>query len=207
MKYLSLALSVLALIGVTVLFFKNGKTSKPKAVVMTKDATGKEVIASGSRIAFNDSDTLEEHNTYFQKKKKDIEQQDAANQAQLKKECGSLESEMASFQQRIQAGNIDQKEGEATRDRLIAKQGALDKKREGMGTSLEKQTDEFREAWSEKVREKAQTYAEENGFDAVMLGNKSTNGVIYYKEDLNITEDMIKIMEEAGEITPKPKSK
>lgn len=205
MKYVSIALSVLALIGVTVLFFKGDKSTKQKPVVIAKDASGKEVIASGSRVAFIDSDTLEENNTYFQKKKKEIEQLDAANQAQLKKEYGTLEGEMAAFQQKIQSGNIDEKEGVATRDRLLGKQAALDKKRESMGSSLEKQTDDFREAWSENVREKAKVYAEENGYDVILLGNRTGNGVIYFKEEMDITKDMIKIMEEIGEIKSKPK--
>lgn len=207
MKYVSLAISILAILGVGVLLFKGDKPSKASPKVITKDASGKEVITAGSKVAFIDSDTLEEHNSFFQKKKKEIEQLDNANQALLKREYGALENEMGAFQQKIQSGGIDEKEAVVTRDRLLAKQAALDKKRESMGTSLENQTEDFRQAWSDKVREKAKAYAEENGFDVIMLGNRSGNGVVYFADELDITKDMTKIMEEVGEITIKPKNK
>lgn len=70
MKNISTIFSSLALLGVIVLFamkMNEKKAVKPK--VITKDATGKEVVLAAGKIAYVDIDTLEAHYDYFKKRR------------------------------------------------------------------------------------------------------------------------------------------
>lgn len=206
MKFASLVMSLLSLIGVGILFGMNMKKGKSKPVVVTtKDSTGKEIMVNGTRIAFVNTDSLESKNEFFSNKKKEMEAKESNNENSLKRDYDALRNEYMNLEQKAQNGSITQTEGEAAAQKIAEKQKALDARRQRMEDDFLDESSAFSKAWSDKVQEKVKEYAEENGYDAVMMGSKNA-GVLYSSKSFDITDDITEIMAAEGAIKPTAKS-
>lgn len=199
MKQVSLVLSALALIGVAILFGMNmnGKKSNPK-ILNAKDAAGALTNAQGVKIAFVNVDTLQEKNPFFTQQKKELEKRDEGIKSELKRDYANLENEYRALKQKAESGGISQTEGQAVQQRLMAQQQNLDKKREDLSNKLLNDSDDFNDQWTKMVHEKVKEYAEENGYDAVLMGSQGS-GVLYYNPNYDATQDIIELMKDVKE--------
>lgn len=199
MKIASFALSVIALIGVAILFFRKPSDKKhSNPVITTKDSSGREVIVSGARIAYLDMDSLENNYTYYKNKNAEITKEEENLDTELEKEYSSLQNDMMAFQKKAESGGFTSRaDGEAAQQGLVMRQNALESKRKTMGSKLGKKRDDFTQEIYNNIKKVVKKYAEDKDYDYVLYVQKE-GAVVCNNDDLNITADVISLMNESS---------
>lgn len=194
MKQLSLVLSSLALIGVVALFVMKSKDKSPvRQVIKTKDSTGKEVIVSGSKIAYVDIDTLEANYDYFKRKKSEFETRQKNIDAELEKSANQLQNDYEVLRKKAESGQLSQAEGEAAQQRLMQRQQELELKRQNLGTKYMKDQEAFNKEIHDNLHRYIEIYNEEKGYDFILSYSKD-GSILFANKELDVTQDIIEGM-------------
>ncbi len=194
MKQLSLILSSLALIGVVALFVMKSKDKSPvRQVIKTKDSSGKEVIVSGSKIAYVDIDTLEANYDYFKRKKNEFESRQKNIDAELEKSANQLQNDYEVLRKKAESGQLSQSEGEAAQQRLMQRQQELELKRQNLGTKYMKDQEAFNKEIHDNLHRYIEIYNEEKGYDFILSYSKD-GSILFANKDLDVTQDIIEGM-------------
>lgn len=198
MKYLSVVLSSLALIGVIALFLmKPGDKKTARPIIKKLDSTGKEVLVAGSRIAYVDIDTLEANYDYFKRKKSEFESRQKNIDADLEKSANALQNEYIALQKRAQSGQLSEAEGETAQQRLMQKQQELELKRQNLGTKYMKDQEAFNKEIHDNLHKYIELYNEEKGYDYILSYSKD-GSILYANKENDITRDIIEGMNSKG---------
>lgn len=198
MKYLSVVLSSLALIGVIALFLtKSGDKKTARPIIKKVDSTGKEVLVAGSRIAYVDIDTLEANYDYFKRKKSEFESRQKNIDADLEKSANALQNEYIALQKRAQSGQLSEAEGETAQQRLMQKQQELELKRQNLGTKYMKDQEAFNKEIHDNLHKYIELYNEEKGYDYILSYSKD-GSILYANKENDITRDIIEGMNSKG---------
>jgi outer membrane protein len=198
MKNISTIFSSLALLGVIVLFamkMNEKKTAKPK--VITKDATGKEVVLAGGKIAYVDIDTLEAHYDYFKKKKVEFEVRQKNIDADLEKMANSLRNEVVAFQKKAQNGELTEAQGQAAQQELLKKEQELESKRQNLGAKYMKDQDAFNKEIHDNLHDYIEIFNEEKGYDYILSYSKESS-ILFANKELDVTQEIIDGMNNAS---------
>lgn len=198
MKNISTIFSSLALLGVIVLFamkMNEKKTAKPK--VITKDATGKEVVLAGGKIAYVDIDTLEAHYDYFKKKKVEFEVRQKNIDADLEKMANSLRNEVVAFQKKAQNGELTEAQGQAAQQELLKKEQELESKRQNLGAKYMKDQDAFNKEIHDNLHNYIEIFNEEKGYDYILSYSKESS-ILFANKELDVTQEIIDGMNNAS---------
>ncbi|HPI55397.1 MAG TPA: OmpH family outer membrane protein [Chitinophagaceae bacterium] len=198
MKYLSLVLSSLAIVGVIALFLmKSGDKKTARPIIKKLDSTGKEVLVAGSRIAYVDIDTLEANYDYFKRKKSEFESRQKNIDADLEKSANALQNEYIALQKRAQSGQLSEAEGETAQQRLMQKQQELELKRQNLGTKYMKDQEAFNKEIHDNLHKYIELYNEEKGYDYILSYSKD-GSILYANKENDITRDIIEGMNSKG---------
>lgn len=199
MKIASFIMSLLALIGVGILLFKQPANQKHKTVInTTRDSTGKEVIVAGARIAYVDMDSLENNYTYYKNKNAEITKEEDNLDSELEREYTALQNDMMAFQKKAESGGFtSQADGEAAQQGLVMRQNALESKRKTKGSQLGKKREDFTKEIYSNIKNEVKKYAEEKDYDYVVYVQKE-GAIVCNNDDLNITADIITLMNESS---------
>jgi outer membrane protein len=191
MKYVSLVLSSIALIGVIVLFSMKPKDKKAARQIMTtKDSTGKEVVVPGTRIAYVDIDTLESNYNYFKKKKAEFEARQKTIDADLAKMANDLQNEYNVLQQRAQNGKLSETEAQAAQQNLMERKDQLETKQQNMGNKYLKDQEEFNKEIHDNLHKYIEIYNEEKGYDFILSYSKD-GSILFANKEMDVTQDII----------------
>jgi outer membrane protein len=191
MKYISIALSSLALIGVIVLFTLKPNDKKANRPIITKkDSTGKEVVVSGTRIAYVDIDTLESNYNYFKKRKAEFETRQKTIDADLAKTANMLQNEYIALQKKAQAGQLSEAEGEKAQQTLMQRQQELESKRTNMGNKYLKDQEDFNKEIHDNLHKYIEIYNEEKGYDFILSYSKD-GSILFANKEMDVTQDII----------------
>ncbi|MBP6625510.1 MAG: OmpH family outer membrane protein [Chitinophagaceae bacterium] len=194
MKQLSLILSSLALVGVVALFVMKSKDKSPaRQIIKTKDSTGKEVIVSGSKIAYVDIDTLEANYDYFKRKKSEFETRQKNIDAELEKSANQLQNDYEVLRKKAESGQLSQTDGEAAQQRLMQRQQELELKRQNLGTKYMKDQEAFNKEIHDNLHRYIEIYNEEKGYDFILSYSKD-GSILFANKDLDVTQDIIEGM-------------
>ncbi len=147
------------------------------------------------RIVYVNTDTLLNNYEYYKDVVKEFENKSFALDNELQKKAQSFQNEVALFQRRVQAGGLSEQQA-------LTQQAALQKKeqdimlyRENAAGNLQqdqaKKTDEL----LNKIHEYLKNYNASDRYDMV-IGYSKGGGVLYAKEDLDITQDVLKGLNE-----------
>lgn len=198
MKNLPLILSSVALVGVLFLLGKSfsGKTKGPTTITSI-DSAGK-VIESApyARIAYIDIDSLEAGYTFFTKKKAEFEARQKRIDVELETMAKALENDLAAVQKKAQDNTLTQTEYENAQKRLGAKQADIEKKRRSLGTKFLEDQDKFNKDLKDKLQATVDKYNSDGTYDYVLSYSKDGSSIIYVNPTLDITEDIVKLMNE-----------
>lgn len=198
MKNISTIFSSLALLGVIVLFamkMNEKKAVKPK--VITKDATGKEVVLAAGKIAYVDIDTLEAHYDYFKKKKVEFEVRQKNIDADLEKMANSLRNEVVAFQKKAQNGELTEAQGQAAQQELLKKEQELELKRQNLGAKYMKDQDAFNKEIHDNLHDYIEIFNEEKGYDYILSYSKESS-ILFANKELDVTQEIIDGMNNAS---------
>jgi outer membrane protein len=193
MKLLSITLSILAFAGVVVLFIFHFNQKKTPS---ENSATALNAIASkgGIKVAFVDIDSFENSYLYLKSKREEFNKRQQSMQAELERSAQQLQTDYASFQEKVQKGSISQSEGEAAEKRLVQMQQTLRLREQSLSEQLLKEKDDFNDQLHKDLDEFIKEYNKDKGFDYILSYSKVSSSILYGNEALNVTKDVIEGM-------------
>jgi len=195
MKNASLILSTLAFIGVLVLFGLHFSGNKDMGKHMPPPIEGGKPGAGSGRIAYVNIDTLEAHYEYLKNKKDDFNKRQASIESELQNSAQRMQNDYIALQQKQQQGTLTQAEGEAGQKRLMQMQQSLETRRQAVTEQLLKERDNFNQEIQKNLDSFLTEYNKDKGYDYILSYSKG-NVIMYADKRLDITEDVIKGMNE-----------
>ena len=132
---------------------------------------------------------------------KTVEAEFNERSVQLKQE---LDSAARGFQQEVKEyqenmATMSQAERQATEKELMQKQQILQQQQQMKSGQLRQESDKVVDSLITKVKDFVKTYGEENGYTYIYGSNESAN-IMYAKEGLDITEEILAKMNEGKEV-------
>jgi len=200
MKNFSLVLNLILLAAVAFLYYFNfagsGKKNNPAAVTGSKgtDSTG-----NGCKVAYVDLDSLNEKITYFKQSRKDIELQQKNIEAEITGDLRALEAKQNAFVQKNQNPTPD--EVQNFRALLMQEQQNIDTKKQTYTQQLNQKNFELVELIRKKLKEFLGDYNKEKKYQYILTTTSDFDYMIYKDSTLNITNDVIKGMNEKMKAT------
>ncbi|MGL4629882.1 MAG: OmpH family outer membrane protein [Leadbetterella sp.] len=147
------------------------------------------------RIVYVNTDTLLNNYDYYKDVVKEFESKRFALENDLAKRSQSFQNEVALFQRRIQNGGITEAEAKATQGALQKKEQDIMILRDNAAGNLQaeqaKKTDEL----LNNIQTYLKKYNSGDKYDMV-IGYSKGGGVLYAKEDLDITDVILKGLNE-----------
>lgn len=143
------------------------------------------------RIVYVNTDTLLNNYEYYKDVVKEFENKSFALDNELQRKAQSFQNEVALFQRRVQAGGLSEQQALTQQAALQKKEQDIMMYRENAAGNLQqdqaKKTDEL----LNKIHEYLKNYNASDRYDMV-IGYSKGGGVLYAKEDLDITQEVLK---------------
>ncbi len=143
------------------------------------------------RIVYVNTDTLLNNYEYYKDVVKEFENKSFALENELQRKAQSFQNEVALFQRRVQAGGLSEQQG-------LTQQAALQKKeqdimlyRENAAANLQQEQAKKTDELLNSIHEYLKKYNKSDRYDMV-IGYSKGGGVLYAKEDLDITQEVLK---------------
>ncbi|MFQ5448815.1 MAG: OmpH family outer membrane protein [Saprospiraceae bacterium] len=190
MKNISLILNIVLLVAVAYLFVD--KFSSPKAAG-SMDPAGQESVGKSLKIMTINLDTLHAKSEAFQAKRAELEKRQADAEAALKAKGRAFDKELASYQKRLQSGNITPKEAQEIEKSLSQKQQAFSAEQDRLASEIIADTDKFNAEFTTRVRDYLDSLKQEMGFDYVLVTG-SGSPVLVANEQMDITESVLAML-------------
>ncbi len=147
------------------------------------------------RIVYVNTDTLLNNYEYYKDVVKEFENKRFSLENELQRRGQSFQNEVALFQRRIQAGGMTQEQAQTTQLQLQKKEQDImlyrDNAANNLGVEQAKKTDEL----LNNIQEYLKNYNKSDSYDMV-IGYSKGGGVLYAKEDLDITQEVLKGLNE-----------
>lgn len=163
--------------------------AKHDASSVSKDSQG-----SSKDIVYLNSDSLSEKYQYFKDIKAKLESKVKKAQADLQSKSTAFQREVADYQKNAATMSADDRQ--ATEQKLARKQDELARLDQTASSSIAKdESDEFNNVYN-KITEFLKKHASENGYKLVLTYSKSNPTVLYADPSLEITNEVIKQLNE-----------
>lgn len=195
MKNALLFLNVVLLLAVGYLFVDKFWSSNEVAEETSDEKSA--TSAPAIKIAFVNIDTLQAHSTDFQAKKAELEKRQADADKALQARGKAFQRELAAYQQKLQSGNITPKEAQETEARLARKEQEFNAEQERLSRELLKETENFNEAFTKKVKEQLEKLKSELGYDAIIMTGLGSP-VLVYSPEFDITAKVLELINKAN---------
>jgi outer membrane protein len=191
MKNAPIILSVVAVIGVVVLFGLQFSGNKKAAT-----STHATVAASDGhfKIAYVDVDTFEEHYDYLKTKREEFNKRQQSMQNELERSAQQYQKNVESYQRKAQSGGMTQAEGEATERQLLQMQQSLRLREQALTEQLLKEKDAFNKKLHDELDTFLKEYNKDKGYDYILSYSEEASQILLADEKYDITQDVIKGM-------------
>lgn len=186
MKYLSLALSALALVGVIVLFAtKSGGNKSGEHSHTAASATG-----TTGRIAYVDIDTLEANFTYLKTKREEFTKRQEGMKRELQGSAAQMQRDVQDIQRKAKAGTLTEAEYASAERRIGQMQQSLQTREAALTEQLLKEQDEFNKELQGRLDAFLTEYNKDKGYDYILSYSRAGH-ILYKNKDLDITQDVL----------------
>jgi outer membrane protein len=156
------------------------------------------------RIVFVNTDTLLNNYDYYKDVIKEFENKSFALENDLAKRGQSFQNEVALFQRRAQAGGMTEEQARTTQAALQKKEQDIMLFRDNAAGNLQQEQAKKTEELLNKIQEYLKKYNAADKYDMV-IGYSKGGGVLYAKEDLDITQTVLKgLNEDYKKLAEKP---
>ncbi|UBM57915.1 OmpH family outer membrane protein [Marinilongibacter aquaticus] len=159
---------------------------------------------TSGRIVYVNTDTLLNNYEMYKDMVKEFQNKQFALENELKKKSESFQNEVALFQRRVQAGGMSQQQAQTTQQQLAQKEQDILMYRDNAANNLAQDQAETTDEILTKIHDFLAKYNEDDRYDMV-IGYSKGGGVLYAKENLEITQDVLKGLNE--EYTKKDEKK
>ncbi len=190
MKNISIILNVVLLLAVAVLYYLHFSER-----TTSEEVSGRTAGPIGpTSIAYINSDTLLKNYDFFKVAADQLEGKKDGLQAEYENRARGLETEIQSFQRNAQNMTIAQ--ARAIEEDLVKKQQNLLRYQETLAQSLAQDEAKVNNELYDRVSEYLREYGKSHDFQLVLTYQKGS-GVVYANDSLNITDEVIKGLNEA----------
>jgi len=160
--------------------------SKNDSNAVSKESQG----SNKDKIVYLNSDSLSEKYQYFKDIKSKLENKVKKAQADLQAKSAAFQREVADYQKN--AATMSAADRQATEQKLARKQDELARLDQTASSSLAKdESEEFNNVYN-KITEFLKKHASDNGYKLVLTYSKSNPTVLYADPSLEITNEVIK---------------
>ncbi len=187
MKNLSLLLTSILALAVAVLFYLHFASKNTGGSAAKSDN-------SNEQIVYVNTDTLLEHYEFFKKAKTELQKRGDEIESELAGASESIQNEYASAQNRI--NSMSATEAKTTQDRLERKQQALLQRKEQLNDDYNMQMKKMNDELTAKIHDFLKEYSKDKGYKFI-LGYTKSGEILYAKDALDITQEVLKGMNEA----------
>ncbi|RXF71306.1 OmpH family outer membrane protein [Arcticibacter tournemirensis] len=167
--------------------------NKEKAKDSTPAAAAAE--AKADKIVFVNSDSLVNNYDYFKEIKSKLEVKSKNAQQDLSSKGNAFQREVAEYQQKAKDMSADERA--STEQRLARKQQELAAFNQNASSALANESAAENEKLYDKVAEYLKTYAKQKGYKMVLTYSKSNPSLLFADESLDVTQDVVKGLNEA----------
>lgn len=193
MKNLSLILNVVLLAAVGYLYYSNfsgaaGKKSSGGTVV----AKAKDSLAADVKVAYVDLDSLNEKITYFKQSRKDLEQLQKSNEAEITNDMRALEAKQNNFMQKNP--NPTPEDVQSLRAQLMQDQENIESKKQKYTQVLNQRNFELVERIRKDLKDFFAEYNRDKRYHYILTTSSDLDYILYKDSTLNITNEVIKGM-------------
>ena len=165
-------------------------------VACNKDAgTDAAKAQPAGRIVYVNTDTLLNNYDYYKDVVKEFQNKQFQLENELQRKGQSFQNEVALFQRRVQAGGMSQEQAQTTQQQLAQKEQNLMMYRDNAANNLAVEQGQKTDELLTKIQEYLAKYNAGDKYDMV-IGYSKGGGVLYAKEDLDITQDVLKGLNE-----------
>ncbi|MFN3588601.1 MAG: OmpH family outer membrane protein [Spirosomataceae bacterium] len=173
-------------------------------VACNKDAgTDAAKAQPAGRIVYVNTDTLLNNYDYYKDVVKEFQNKQFQLENELQRKGQSFQNEVALFQRRVQAGGMSQEQAQTTQQQLAQKEQNLMMYRDNAANNLAVEQGQKTDELLTKIQEYLAKYNSGDKYDMV-IGYSKGGGVLYAKEDLDITQDVLKGLNEEYAKAKKP---
>ncbi len=190
MKNLSLILNGILIIAVGILYYLH--FTSPSMPAAKKKA---EVIASGggSTLAYIMEDSLMEHYQLFRQLSDQINKKQQDMEASYQSRATKLQSEIDNYKK--MAPRMAPRDAQNIEEQLMQKQQNLYQYQQSLSQEMMDEQQKINDQLYTKVAEFLKNYATQNGYQ-IVLNYKRGSGMLYGVDMLDITDDVIKGLNE-----------
>jgi outer membrane protein len=161
--------------------------------------------AAASRIAYVDIDSFEANYEGLKKKKDEFKVQQESMENELQRSAQQFQSDYANVMRKQQEGTLSRSEAEAAEKRLSQMQQSLETRRTALSTQFQNKLDAFNKKLHDDLDSFLTQYTKEHQLDYVLSYSRANSQILYANKSLNITEEVIKGMNERAKSEPKSK--
>lgn len=203
MKHLSIIINVVLLMAVAFLYYyvfsrKNTGSSVSKNTSDTMISTN----TNRPPIAYVELDSLNEKIVYIREKRKELEDEQRAIEGEWQNAYRGLENQKNNFLKKGQS--ITQQEAEQFQGVLIQQQQQIDGKKQSLTQKLSEKSYKFMEEIQSKLKEFLTEYNKEKNYMYILTTGTGLDYMVYKDSALNITNDVVKGMNEKMKKKDKP---
>lgn len=196
MKNLSFVLNVVLLAAVGYLYYYDFSGKKVKAVAEKISNSHLATDSSGHRmpLAYVELDSLNENITYIKERRKELDTEMKAIEAEQENGYRSLQAQKDNFLKK--GGTITQEEAQAFQGKLMDQQQQIDTRKQMLSQKLNEKSFGIMEDIQKKLKEFLAEYNKNKNFMYIFTTGSGLDYIVYKDSSLNITNDVIKGMNE-----------
>ncbi len=188
MKQTSTILSIIALIGVGVLFYLHFSQNKPQNKKANTVASSKDTPKGEFRIAYFDIDSLQEKYTYFKDVSEDVRSKEAKVTSQLNALQDNYQKRLKQLQEK--GPTMTQAEGEAAQREVAQMQQNYQQRQISLEQDLKKQQIDLMNDVRTKIENYLKEYNKSKGYAFIL--SYEPGFMLYYRDSVyDITNDVI----------------
>jgi outer membrane protein len=205
MKQFSLVLNILLVAAVGVLYYLHFSNSKKLAVTGNAPTGYKQKDSCGDKIpivAYVELDSLNNNVTFIKQRKKELEAEQKVIAQEYENSYRALTAERDEF---LKKGNaITQQEAETFQARLGQKQQEIEGTKQSKAQRLAEKGAKIMDDMQTKVRAFMKEYNKEKNYSYILATGTGLDYLFFKDSTLNITNDVIKGLNEQMKETVKP---
>jgi outer membrane protein len=188
MKNLSLILNIVLLVAVGVLYYLHFSGNKPHT------ASGSSVSPTDLKIAYINSDTVLKYYEYLDVNRKVLEGKTQKLEQEFRNRAQGLQNEIANYQRTV--NNLTLSQVKALEEDLGKKQQNLQLYQQSLGQQLAEEEAKLNRELYDRITAYLKIYGKDNDLQVVFKYDPSSD-VLYGGESLDITEDVVKGLNES----------
>jgi outer membrane protein len=182
-------ISIAGLILLAVLFFRKDTLKQGP------QGDGSVVVPDGTPIVFVNSDTLRKHYELVKDMEAELESQFKSRETEIAARQQRYEKDAAYFQQQVQAGSISEQGAQSIYEELMRNQQSLLELRDKFTGELQESEFRMNERFVDSVYSYLERYNQDYGYKYI-LGYSKGSGILFASDTLDITQDVIRGMNE-----------